>query len=53
MNDKEWLEKVKLGARVYNENRLCRDFQEAEVDKFIEWLYHQYGVVYEKDKPKS
>ena len=49
MNEKEWLERVRLGAKVYNEGRLHRDFQAAEVDKFIEWLYKQYGVVIPKD----
>lgn len=46
MTDKEWLEKVKLGAKVYNDQRLHQDFQAAEIEKFIEWLYKQYGVVY-------
>ncbi len=47
MTDKDWLEKVKLGAKVYNNQRLHRDFQAAEVNKFVEWLYKQYGVVLE------
>ena len=46
MTDKEWLDKVKLGAKVYNEKRLHRDFQAAELEKFIKWLHEQYGVVY-------
>lgn len=50
MNEKEWLERVRLGATVYNEGRLHRDFQAAEVDKFVKWLYEQYGVVYKQDK---
>ena len=49
MNEKEWLERVRLGAKVYNEGRLHRDFQAAEVDKFIKWLYEQYGVVYKSE----
>lgn len=49
MTEKEWLERVKLGAKIYNNDRLHRDFQAAEVDKFVEWLYKQYGVVYNKD----
>lgn len=54
MNDKEWLEKVSLGCKVYNQTRLHRDFQADEVEKFVEWLYKQYGVVYErKDDGKS
>jgi hypothetical protein len=46
MTDKDWLDKVSLGAKVYNENRLHRDFQAEEIEKFIQWLYEQYGVVY-------
>ena len=49
MNEKEWLDRVRLGAKIYNEGRLHRDFQADEVNKFVEWLYHQYGVAYKKD----
>lgn len=49
MTERELLERVKLAAKVYNDQRLHRDFQAAEVDKFVEWLYKQYGVVYTKD----
>lgn len=49
MNDRDLLERIKLAAKVYNEGRLCRDFQAEEVNKFVEWLYKQYGVVYTKD----
>jgi hypothetical protein len=44
MNDKDWLEKVTLGVKVYNEQRLHRDFQAAELTKFVAWLYKQYGI---------
>ena len=49
MTEKEWLDRVRLGASVYNEGRLHRDFQADEVNKFVEWLYKQYGVVLPKD----
>ena len=49
MTDREWLERVKLAAKVYNDQRLHRDFQEAEIEKFVEWMFKQYGVVYTKD----
>lgn len=49
MNDREWLERTKIAAKVYNKQRLHRDFQAEEVNKFVEWLYKQYGVVYTKD----
>ena len=46
MTDKDWLDKVSMGLKVYNENLLHRDFQSAEIEKFVQWLYEQYGVVY-------
>lgn len=52
MNDKDWLDKVQLGAKVYNDQRLHRDFQAEEVEKFVEWLYKQYGVVYQTNGQK-
>jgi hypothetical protein len=45
MNDKEWLERIELAASVYNKGRLHREFQAEEIDKFISWLYEQYGIV--------
>ena len=49
MNDKEMLERIRLAAKVYNDGRMHRDFQADEVNKFVEWLYKQYGVVYTSD----
>lgn len=45
MIDKEWLDKVALGATIYNEERMHRDFQADEVNKFVDWLHQQYGVI--------
>lgn len=42
------LEKIKIAAKVYNEDRLCRDFQADEVNKFVQWLYKQYGFEYKE-----
>jgi hypothetical protein len=50
MKDKDWLDKVVLGSKVYNEQRLHTDFQEEEILKFVDWLHKQYGVAYEKPK---
>jgi hypothetical protein len=44
--DKQTLKLIKLGAKVYNQQRLCRDFQEEEVLKFVEWLYKEWGYIY-------
>lgn len=52
MKDKDWLDKVVLGATVYNEQRLHTDFQEDEILKFLDWLHKQYGVAYEKPKAR-
>lgn len=45
---KETLLLLELGAKVYNQNRLHKDFQEEEILKFIEWLYKEWG--YERSK---
>ena len=50
MTEKDLLDRVKQAAIVYNETRLCRDFQAEEVMKFVEWMYKQYGIVYEGAK---
>jgi hypothetical protein len=47
--NKKMLDLLKYEAQVYNEGRLHRDFQAAEVDKFVEWLYKQYGYELEKN----
>ncbi len=44
------LERVSLAAKVYNEGRLHRDFQAEEIQKFIEWMYQQYGIVHNGKK---
>lgn len=49
MSDFRCLENVRHAAKVYNEQRLHRDFQAEEINKFVEWLYKQYGIVYKKD----
>ncbi len=39
MNDRDWLDKVALAASVYCE---LPESNEAEIDKFIEFLYYAY-----------
>lgn len=43
MTDKLWLEKVAIAAKVYNETRMCKDFQSHEVEAFVDFLYKTYG----------
>lgn len=40
MKDRDWLDKVALAASVYCE---FPNTDEAEIDKFIEFLYYAYG----------
>lgn len=40
MNDRDWLDKVALAAAVYSE---LPDSNEAEIDKFLEFLFLAYG----------
>ena len=46
--NKKILDQIKNAAKIYNEERLHRDFQAEEVYKFIEWLYKQYGYEYKE-----
>lgn len=41
MNDKEWLEKVKIAYAAYQK----QISPNLEVERFISWLYKQYGIV--------
>jgi hypothetical protein len=43
MNDKEFLERIKIAYRVYPN-------QSQEIKTFISWLYKQYGIIEPKDK---
>lgn len=40
MGDRDWLDKVALAASVYCE---LPNTNEAEIDKFIEFLFYAYG----------
>jgi hypothetical protein len=42
INDKEWLDKVYLGYKIYSEEVA----EDRGVEDFIKWLYAQYGIVY-------
>jgi hypothetical protein len=43
LTEAEWLKLVNTASKIYNEQRLHRDFQADEIRKFVEWLYKQYG----------
>ena len=45
MKDKDWLDKVLLAANVYKKDIAQYGSHRQEIDKFVEWLYKQYGVV--------
>ena len=38
MTDKDWLEKITIAYKVY-------PYPSKEVERFIKWLYEQYGIV--------
>jgi len=47
LTDRDWLEKVRRGARVYS-HTVTPDT--AQIENFIKWLYEQYGIVYQEDQ---
>lgn len=46
MNDKEWLERVKIAYKVYTDEV----GPSLPIEYFISWLYKQYGIVEPKNK---
>jgi hypothetical protein len=44
INDKEWLERVTIGYKVYQE----QVEKSQSIEQFIEWLYKQYGIIQPK-----
>jgi hypothetical protein len=49
INDKEWLERLLIGYKVYKEEHGGK----ADVEHFIVWMYKQYGIVLPKEKKKG
>ena len=45
MTDKDWLERVSIAYKVY-------PYPNLDIEKFIEWLYNQYGIVQNKEDSK-
>jgi hypothetical protein len=46
LNDKDWLEKVKVAYNAYK----SQVGPNLPIENFISWLYGQYGIVEPKDK---
>jgi hypothetical protein len=43
MTDKDWLERVTIAYKTY-------PYPSKEIERFIKWLYEQYGIVQHKEK---
>jgi hypothetical protein len=48
LNEHEWVKNLYRLSKLYNEQRVHRDFQADEVYKFVEWVYKEYGYLYIK-----
>lgn len=48
MTDKDFVQRVKIAAEVHKKENLIDPDEHQIIDEFIEWLYKQYGIVYEK-----
>lgn len=49
MNDKMWLERVKIAYDVYSKDVRS----DLNIENFISWLYKQYGIVEPKKEDKN
>jgi len=50
MNDRDWLDRVWTGYKVYKEEVL---YHEQALEHFILWLYKQYGIVPPTERTKE
>jgi len=46
MIDKEWLQKIEIAYKAY-------PYPSKEIERFIQWIYKQYGIVQEKKDGQS
>ena len=49
MNDKQWLEKVSTAYQVYADTK---EGPKLDIERFIKWMYEQYGIVQQKEGVK-
>lgn len=43
MNDKDWLNRITVAYKAY-------PYPSIDIEKFIQWIYKQYGIVKPEDK---
>ena len=41
--EKEHLHLLAIGTKIYNDQRLARDFQKDEIYKFLDWFCEVWG----------
>lgn len=46
MQDKEFLNRVKIGLDTYIKSEIYEDDKIETLEEFVKWLYHQYGIIY-------
>ena len=46
MQDKEFLNRVKIGLDTYIKSEIHEDEKIEILEEFVKWLYNQYGIIY-------
>jgi hypothetical protein len=46
MQDKEFLNRVKIGLDTYIKSEIYEDEKIETLEEFVKWLYKEYGIVY-------
>ena len=46
MQDKEFLERVKIGVDAYIKDQIYDAGEIELLEEFVKWLYEQYGITY-------
>jgi hypothetical protein len=53
MKDKLFVEQVKHAVESYAKENVWDNDEDAVLTDFVEWLYKQYGIVYENKNGQS
>jgi len=46
MQDKDFLERVKIGIDAYIKDQIWEEGESEILEEFLKWLYKQYGITY-------
>jgi hypothetical protein len=46
MNDREFLDRLKIGIDAYIKSEIFEDDKVETLEEFTKWMYKEYGIIY-------